>query len=322
MLSLWFVWFLLAGVSLFFAGKSMIRWISTSTAEEAESAIDRMGSETFTAYIARLFADLSYGVQIVQDGHDYGADLILEREGTRIIVHARRQSEYVGVVAVQQVVAAKAMYSCSVAMVVTNNLYTHSALHLAEVNGVMLWDRQILLSEIAQWRARRRYDKVRTRALYRRRSRSTGLLAGALLSVGLVGFWPQGFSWLKPQQSPQPVIESQLPQPAAPGLRGFAPALESTATVVPEASPSSGASPTEKALEDVCGTAIVQGVAALAIREGPSRQYAVVGEVPQGRSIKLVCEPTVSADGVTWQLVDYGAGQGWMSRKYLLSEQR
>ncbi|HEY0737459.1 MAG TPA: restriction endonuclease [Herpetosiphonaceae bacterium] len=320
MLSLWFVWFLLAGVSLFFAVKSMIRWIRTSTAEEVESAIDRMGSETFTAYIARLFADLRYRVQIVEDGHDYGADLILEREGTRIVVHARRQSEYVGMVAVQQVVAAQAMYACSAAMVVTNNLYTHSALYLAEANGVMLWDRQILLSEIAQWQARRRYNKVRTRALYRRKSHSAGLLAGALLSIGLVGFWPQGLSALKPQPSPQPLINSQLPQPAEPGLSGFVPPLESTAIIVPEASPASGASAEERTAEAVCGTAIVQGVAALAIREGPSRQYQVVGEVPQGRRIKLVCEPTVSADGIIWQRVHYG-GRGWMSRKYLLAEQ-
>lgn len=310
LLSLWFVWCVLGGVSLIFALKSMLRWWLAASSAEAEPDIDRMEGAGFESYLARLFADLGYRVQPTQKSHAYGADLILERENTRIVVQVRRQSEYVGVAAIQQVVAAKAMYGCAEAMVVTNTMYALAALHLAQVNGVVLWDRPILLSEIAARQDRRRAERLQACVLHRLRSLSAVMIAGVLLSCGLVGFWRQGFSGVK--LSPQPIANDLLPPPDEPSLRAVFAAIEPTASLI---------STDAIVPEDACGSAVVGVVAALAIREAPSLQSVAVGEIPQGRSIKLVCEPTISADGIDWQLVDYGVGQGWMSRKYLLAEQ-
>ena len=278
-----------------------------------------MGGESFAAYVATLLREEGYRVDPILD--DYGAALILERDNTRMIVQTRRQSEYVGVVAIQQVVAAKAMYDCSEAMVVTNTMYAQSALHLAQCNQVVLWDRPILLKAIADRQARRRAAKVRALAFYRLSGLSAFVLAGVLLSAALAGYWRQGFSAFK--LSAQTIENGVLHQPEQPGLSGAFAALEpaerKTAVAGVMVEEEASAAEEEAILPQAgCGSAVVQGVPALAIRESPSLHSVAVGEVAQGRSIALSCESVVVADGLTWQQVNYGSGFGWMSRKYLL----
>lgn len=313
LLSLWFVWCILGGAILVIAVKSIIRWWLASSHEESSPDFDRMSGEEFEAYLADLFLGSGYQVFLTQKSHDYGADLILEREKRRIVVQAKRQRDHVGVIAVQQVVAAKAMYACTEAMVVTNTMYTQPAWNLAQVNQVELWDRQALLRAIETRQAQQRADRLQALALHRMSSISAVLIASFLLSCGLVGFWRQGFSALKLQISTQPVANNILSQPGESGPAAAAAVLEATA---------SSTSAEGVLSEDLCGSAVVQVVAALAIRQEPSLASDAVGEVPQGRKIKLVCAPTVTANGITWQMVDYGIGRGWMSRKYLLVEQQ
>lgn len=310
LLSLWLVWCVLGGISLIFALKSMARWLLAATTEEVEPDIDRMGWKTFEVYVAKLFEDLGYRVQLTPDGPDYGADVILERENVRTAVQAKQYTNSVSVKAIQQVVAAKAVYGCSKAMVVTTSMYTKPAQYLAQKNEVELWDRPILLREMAKRQGRRHSARLQAQAVHRISSISAVLITVVLLSGGFAGYWRQGFSAFK--LSPQPITNGPLNQPDEPGLSGVVAAVE----------PTDRNSAVEGSMsEDSCGSAVVQGVAAVAIREAPSLQSVAVGEVPQGRSIKLICESVVGADGLTWQLVDYGPGRGWMSRKYLLVEQ-
>lgn len=311
-LSLWFVWCVLGGASLIFALKSIGRWLLAATSEEVEPDIDRLDWKAFEVYVAQLFADLGYRAQLTPDGPDYGADVILERDNTRTAVQAKRYNHSAGVEAIQQVVAAKAVYDCSEAKVVTTSLYTRQALFLAEKNKVEVWDRSILLSKIAARQARRRAARLQAQALHGISSISALLITGVLLSCGLAGFWRQGLSGWQIPLAFQPIANSVLSLPVEPEADAASLVLEPTAGMI---------SAEAIATEEVCGSAVVGIVAALAIREAPSLQSVAVGEVPQGRRIKLVCEPTVSADGISWQLVDYGVGQGWMSRKYLLIEQ-
>lgn len=312
LLSLWFVWCVLGGVSLIFALRSIVRWLLTANSEEVEPDIDRLDGKAFEVYVAQLLADLGYRAQLTQDGPDFGADVILEQENTRTAVQAKRYESSVGVEAIQQVVAAKAVYGCSEAMVVTNNLYTRAALFLAQKNEVELWDRPILLRKIEQRQARRHLARLQAQALHGISSISALLITGALLSCGVAGFWRQGLSgWQIPLAS-QPIANSTLRLAVDHEPDAASEVLEPTASII---------STEAVAAEEACGSAVVGVVAALAIREAPSLQSVAVGEVPQGRRIKLVCESAVSADGISWQRVDYGSGQGWMSRKYLLIEQ-
>ena len=57
----------------------------------------------------------------------------------------------VGNSAVQEAVAGKRYYNCDKIIVITNNYFTTSAITLAKVNNVILWDREILKDKINEY---------------------------------------------------------------------------------------------------------------------------------------------------------------------------
>lgn len=112
--------------------------------------IDQMGGAAFEEYLADLFKRLGYIVENTKASHDYGADLIIRKNGNRIAVQVKRYEGSVGLGAVQEAVAAKSHYKCNLAMVVTNRYFTKSATKLAKSNKVILWDRASLVEKILE----------------------------------------------------------------------------------------------------------------------------------------------------------------------------
>jgi restriction system protein len=110
--------------------------------------IDRMDGETFEKRLEILFRQLGFKVERTPYRGDYGADLVLVKDGVKTVVQAKRYKKNVGVAAVQQAVAAKGKYDCSAAMVVTNSSYTQQAQTLAAANNVELWDRLRLIKTL------------------------------------------------------------------------------------------------------------------------------------------------------------------------------
>jgi restriction system protein len=110
--------------------------------------IDRMDGRTFQRRLAILFRRLGYQVEHVGRRGEYGADLIVRRDGKRTVVQARRWTKNVGVKAIQEAHTAPALYSCSGSMVVTNRYFTAAASKLACTNGVVLWDRDRLVKAL------------------------------------------------------------------------------------------------------------------------------------------------------------------------------
>ena len=102
----------------------------------------------FLRGLAGLFARLGYRVVQTPYRGDWGADLILVKEGVHTVVQAKRYQKSVGVRAVQEAVAAKAKYRCREAMVVTNSTFTKQAVELARANWVILWDREKLIGQL------------------------------------------------------------------------------------------------------------------------------------------------------------------------------
>lgn len=111
--------------------------------------IDAMGGRQFEEKLEVLFRRRGYRVELTPYRGDYGADLVLTKNGRRTAVQAKRYRGNVGVKAIQEAVSAKGMYRCQDAMVVTNAYYTAAAKHLAAANGVELWDRDRLVRELA-----------------------------------------------------------------------------------------------------------------------------------------------------------------------------
>lgn len=82
--------------------------------------------------------------QMTKASGDYGADLLIDHRGRRIILQAKSYSEKVGLDAVQEVATARKVYHAQEAWVVTDNEFTANARALAVENDVHLIDRNSL----------------------------------------------------------------------------------------------------------------------------------------------------------------------------------
>lgn len=110
--------------------------------------IDKMDGRQFEHYLGYLFKSQGYAVKVTRAAGDYGADLVLEKGGKKIVVQAKRYSKNVGIDAVQQVHSSMNFYGAAEAWVLSNRDYTEAAYQLAKVNGVRLIGREELINMI------------------------------------------------------------------------------------------------------------------------------------------------------------------------------
>ena len=107
----------------------------------AWSAINTMDGVEFENFCIEHFKKLGYSASPTATTGDYGADIILKKNGTKTVVQCKRYKGKVGVSAVQEAIGAKGYYKADRAMVVTNSYFTPNAVELARANGVELWDK-------------------------------------------------------------------------------------------------------------------------------------------------------------------------------------
>lgn len=111
---------------------------------------DLMSGEEFELLVGKLFSKIGYAVSYTKKSGDQGIDIIAEKQGIKIGIQAKRYTGTVSNSAIQEVVAGKAHYNCTKAIVVTNSVFTQSAIELANSNGVILWDRNLLKQKITE----------------------------------------------------------------------------------------------------------------------------------------------------------------------------
>ncbi len=100
---------------------------------------------SFEALIKRLYEGTGYTAQLTGGTGDQGGDLVVVRDNAKKVIQAKyRRRMTVGNDAVQQVVAAKGIYNCPEAVVITNSTFTPKAEEIARVHGVELVDGKIL----------------------------------------------------------------------------------------------------------------------------------------------------------------------------------
>jgi len=94
----------------------------------------------FEEYLEQFFSFLGYSVIKTPLTGDQGADLIIEKDGEKIVVQAKKYSGKVSNKAVQEIVGARNHYKADKGIVVTNSSFTKSAIELALTNDIELWD--------------------------------------------------------------------------------------------------------------------------------------------------------------------------------------
>lgn len=107
--------------------------------------IDQMKGIEFEHLLNYYFKELGYKSQMTKATNDYGADLILKKDGDTVIVQAKRYNSKIGIKAVQEAIGAVTYYSADKGMVITNNYFTKQAITLAKSAEIELWDREKII---------------------------------------------------------------------------------------------------------------------------------------------------------------------------------
>lgn len=112
------------------------------------SEVDTMDGFQFEHYLVELFKSEGFSAVRTPDSGDFGADVILKKEGKKIVVQAKRYRSNVGIKAVQEVIGALNYYKADEAWVVTNSDYTKAAKKLAIESNVRLVNRDELVTRM------------------------------------------------------------------------------------------------------------------------------------------------------------------------------
>ena len=140
----------LVGIVALLGGRRVIRSASYSYMDSTFGDIDTMTGQQFELFLEALFVKGGYQVRHTGGKGDMGADLVVDKAGKVTVVQAKRSATPVGHRAVQEVVGAMAPYGATAALVVTNSTFTAHAVALGRVNGVVMWDRKVLLAEVGR----------------------------------------------------------------------------------------------------------------------------------------------------------------------------
>lgn len=107
---------------------------------------DQMEGHEFEYYCADILGKNDFtNVEVTKGSGDQGIDIIAYKDGVKYGIQCKCYSSDIGNKAVQEAFSGKTFYECHVAAVLTNRYFTKSAKELAEKNGVLLWDRDMLL---------------------------------------------------------------------------------------------------------------------------------------------------------------------------------
>jgi restriction system protein len=120
--------------------------INGSLESEKFNEFSKLTGIEFELLLVKLFEAMGLIVQHTGGTGDQGGDLILNRDGKRILVQAKRYSNFIGNSAVQEAVGAIKYHDCSSAVVVGTNDFTPGAKQLAAANNVKLMDKKELQS--------------------------------------------------------------------------------------------------------------------------------------------------------------------------------
>ena len=127
-------------------------WLLKRRAYEDEDPFEEMEGDEFEKYCAQLLEAKGYEeVEVTSGSHDYGVDILADRDGISYAIQCKCYSEPIGIKAIQEVYAGKDYYGCMVAVVMTNQYFTKTAEEFAEKLNVMLWDGDIMKKMIMKY---------------------------------------------------------------------------------------------------------------------------------------------------------------------------
>lgn len=119
--------------------------------EYAMESVDTMDGHEFEYWCAELFRKNGFvDVSVTRGSGDQGVDVLAKKDGIKYAVQCKCYSKDLGNTPVQEVNAGKVFYNCQIGAVITNRHFTSGAKQLAAATGVLLWDRDWILSHLSE----------------------------------------------------------------------------------------------------------------------------------------------------------------------------
>jgi len=103
-----------------------------------QNSFNSLSGTEFELLLVRLFESMGFIVEHCGKVGDQGGDLVINKDGKRILIQAKRYTNSIGNGAVQEAVAAKKYYDCSKSVLIGSASFTSGAIELAKVNNVRL----------------------------------------------------------------------------------------------------------------------------------------------------------------------------------------
>jgi hypothetical protein len=128
-----------------YLNKFIIDLFNSNNKDISIEQIDSFSGSEFEFFCAFIFSQLNYSVEHTKTTYDFGADLIIKKQGISYAVQCKRYSDVVSNKAIQEVVSSMNVYNCSKSIVITNSTFSSSAMKLAKHNHVLLIDRKKLI---------------------------------------------------------------------------------------------------------------------------------------------------------------------------------
>lgn len=112
------------------------RFLPLPTAER----VSQMSGEEFERALRLLLEREGWRVELTPRTGDYGADLVISREGQRVVVQAKRWKKPAGIRAVQEALGARDKYRAEEAWVICPSGFTKAAVRQAKASRIRLKD--------------------------------------------------------------------------------------------------------------------------------------------------------------------------------------
>ena len=106
-----------------------------------DQIFDDMDGVEFESYCAELLEAKGFeNVETTPPSHDFGIDIIADKDGISYAIQCKCYSDNIGIRAIQEAYAGKDYYDSMVAVVMTNQSFTKNAVEFAKKLNVVLWD--------------------------------------------------------------------------------------------------------------------------------------------------------------------------------------
>ncbi|MFL0194554.1 DUF2034 domain-containing protein [Clostridium sp. WILCCON 0269] len=122
------------------------RLLKDNLTKERSSEIDKSNFDNiktgydFEYYLKSIFDKLGFLTTVSKTSQEQGANLILEKDDTKTVVQAKFYNSPIDNKAIEELAGSLRFYNAQKGIVVTNNIFTKSAIELAAVNNIKLID--------------------------------------------------------------------------------------------------------------------------------------------------------------------------------------